>query len=82
MHDYAGCTIPACPWCISYGDGYAQGKVKILEEVRARLTMPQRSRLRLPAMPLDSRRAAMGIAGAGIGGALGGTAGSKARAST
>ena len=40
MHDYAGCTIPACPWCISYGDGYAQGKVKILEEVRARLTMP------------------------------------------
>ena len=40
MHDYAGCTIPACSWCISDGDGCAQGKVKILEEVRARLTMP------------------------------------------
>lgn len=35
-HDYAGCQVAPCPLCEAYGDGYAAGKAKAFEEVRAR----------------------------------------------
>ena len=32
-HDYAGCPDAACDRCAAYGDGWAQGKAKMRDEI-------------------------------------------------
>ena len=32
-HDYPGCELPACGLCDAFGDGWAQGKAKMRDEI-------------------------------------------------